>query len=163
MFPRKSVLARLVVGMLSLYLLLGCVLPPTTPPATLPAENPGEGATVNVAAMARLGETTQIEIQRFVETPSAGYESAATLTDTALIEQIVDTLDAALPLSPRASCVESYRLIFTLESGSVHTFGYLCEGSAENILRGDVPFLAEEDVQPPAQLRELIEQQLTAD
>lgn len=159
MFPRKSVLARLVVGILSLYLLLGCMLPPTNSPAS----SADEGVTVNVAAMARLGETTQIEIERFVETPSAGYARAAIITDAALIEQIVDTLDAALPLSPRASCVESYRLIFTLESGNTHTFGYLCEGSAENVLRGDVPFLAEDDVQPPTQLRELIEQQLTAD
>ncbi|MEZ4636256.1 MAG: hypothetical protein R2873_03275 [Caldilineaceae bacterium] len=165
-------MARIVVGALSIFLLLGCALPLPTPDTSSPptvtaaADDQTSGAedvTVNVAAMARLGETTQIEIERFVETPSAGYESVAVIDDVAVISAIVDTLDAALALQPRAMCVETYHLRFVLESGATHTFGYLCEGSTESVLRGDVPFLAESDVRPPDQLLQIIEQQVRAE
>ena len=172
MYTRKSVFAQFVVGALCLQLLLaGCTLPPPATEETSGAisgdVSGSQSATtqdvaVNVAAMARLGETTQIEIEQFVETPSAGYETVAIIEDEAVIEEIVDTLDAQLVLQPRATCIESYHLIFTLESGTVHTFSYLCEGTPDSVLRGDVPFLADGDVRPSAQLQAIIEQQIAA-
>ena len=176
MYTSKSTFSRFVVGVISLLLLTGCTLPSITPEsapsssnveATAPQSATGQPATgqditVNVAAMARLGETTQIKIEQFVETPSAGYETAAVIEDAVVIDEIVDLLDAPLALQPQATCVESYRLLFTLENGTVHTFNYLCAGTAENILRGDVPFLADGDVRPPERLQEIIEQQLAA-
>ncbi len=163
MQTRQRGAVRLLIGALSMVVLLGCVMPaPSSPAPAATSATTTSDVTVNVAAMARLGEATQIEIEQFVETPEAGYETAATVTDETVIQEIVSTLDEALPLSTRAPCVEQYRLTFTLSDGTTHTFGYMCQGGESSVLRGDVPFLEDGDVQPPDRLRQLIEAQISA-
>ena len=159
---RKTTVVALLLT--CLWLVSGCVLPPppsgTVPPPTPDGSGaPANGAAINVAALARLGETEQIEIEQLASDPNQGYQLAATIADPAIIDEFVDVLDTNLELGPRVTCLDQYRLRFTRTDGTVHEFGYFCEPDG-SFLHGDAPFLEGYDVQPPARLHELIQEQL---
>lgn len=109
--------------------------------------------TINLATMAELRNTTQIEVCRL---DCASYTPFLTIKDADLITALVKSLDTDIPLRPHARCPAVYQLHFTLRNGQHHYFGYTCEMMSPTFLRGNQEFWGGRDAIAPDAFNELL-------
>ena len=124
--------------------------------SSLPTEEPG----INVAALAGLTDTVQIEVLELDADSNTYAYRAAIGKPYLVVTQIVGALNTNLELMPRARRPAQYVLRFLLREGTVQEFGYT-PGDA-SFLRGDQEFWQGQDVRPSDRFGELIQAQLTS-
>ena len=139
------------------YVLSACV--PIVPGEGKPQIDLPSGS-VNVAQAANLTQTTEIDIGVFDTTAATPYPSAATVSDPAVIAEIVGLLDQEVPVGPAATCMEAYRLRFRLADGVVQEFDYFCEPDGSILSNDSVSELKGKSVQAPAELAVIIRKQI---
>ncbi len=152
-----TTMATLTLLILSIWLVATCT--PITPGEGKPQIDVASGS-INVTQAAHLEQTIEIDIGVFDPTAAAPYPSAATVTDSAVIAEIVDLLDQELPIGPAAACMEVFRLRFKLSDGSVQEFDYLCEPDGSVLSNDSVSDLKGKSVQAPAELALIIRGQI---
>ena len=109
-------------------------------------------ASLNLVALADLGQTTRIDVLRREDgndSTSAYFEELFTITEMETIHTIVEALDRDLDLKPRAQCPALYTLVFHLTDGRQQEFGYACEMASPSFLRGGQVFWQGLDVITP--------------
>jgi hypothetical protein len=112
---------------------------------------------INVVREAGLASTTAVEISELANKPDMDRLRQGVITDPATIEQMVKALDRRLPLGPLAQCPPTYRLRFRLADGRVEELDYFCQGGA-SFLRGSQPFWKQQEIRPPTEFDELMQQ-----
>lgn len=117
---------------------------------------------LNVVEAATLQDTVSIEIDEFLVggTEMSEHKFIVVISDPDVVMEIVSALDIALPLKPRAQCLERYRLRFILSDETVQEFGYSC-GASGDFLRGAQEFWRFQDVSPPDAFKRLIAEQIS--
>ena len=110
---------------------------------------------INVVREAGLASTVAVEISEQANKPGMDRLRQGTITDPAMIGQMVKALDQRLRLGPLAQCVPDYRLRFRLADGRAEEFDYFCEGGV-SFLRGSQPFWKQQEIRPPAEFDELM-------
>lgn len=152
----------MVLGLLlGALLLAGCgagvpaPLPTTAPwPTGLPL------TTVNVARAGGLARTTGIEV---LEQQGDGASTHwLTITDPALIGEIVAALDVELDLQPRERQLERYTIRFLQAGGRLAEVGYTPGAGPGAMLRGDGGYWYGQQVEPPPEFQRLMQEQLAA-
>ena len=136
--------------------------------ATAPSE-------VNVVVEAELTQTVRIEpfetVTEAVSPEAAGTPAVVqaqvlhrlTVTDPEIVAQVVGTLDAVVPLGPRARAATPYVLQFHLEDGTMRSLGYARAGEQPAVLRVDqLRCFKRQDARPPAQFEALVIELLAA-
>ena len=124
------------------------------------------GASINLAALADLDQTTSIDVLRREDgddCTSANCVDLFTITDTETINSLVQALDRDLYLRPRDQCPALYLLVFHLTDGRQHEIGYACEMASPSFLRGGQVFWQGQDVIAPDSFNRVISAYLTED
>ncbi len=119
---------------------------------------------INVVEQAGLIHTVKIEILELDLEPTSTtidqYVHRLTITNPQVIDQIVAALDMDLQLGPRARCPAQYRLHFHMDDGTMEPLGYACNSENLSFLRGEQNFWQGQDVMPPTQFNEFIQEQV---
>lgn len=120
------------------------------------------GQSINLTEAAGLTDTVAIEIVMLPEPDQpadAPEELIAEIGADEQVRQLIAALDTDLPLTPRALCLERYRLRFVQPDGEVVSFGYSCNGD-EAFLRGDQGYWRGMDVLPPSDFEAVLSEYL---
>jgi len=139
--------SHLLVGLLLLLWLVGCT------PVALPA--PADAATMNLAQVADLATTTQVEI-RTLDEASDTYLPTSTISDPAVLAPLIEALNQPLLLQPALFCRAQYELVFQLADGKALTFNYGCVAETGSYLQGGETPLQDQAIEPPAAFQALI-------
>jgi putative hemolysin len=126
------------------------------------AQEPAPGQSLNPVAQANLRGTQRIEVLLQTYSKEGGIAQAsvqplADINDPATVAAIVASLDAELPLGPRARCMANGALVFYRPDGSTYYMGYGCELESATFLRGDEGYWQGQDALAPPALRELVQ------
>ncbi len=143
------------IPVMSLLLILGAVI--------VSACTLAQGARINPVEQASLRDTVKIEVMEFDPDRAEGaspYVQLLTITDTQVLDPLLDALDTNLRVALKVACIPEYELYFHLQDGTVHEFGYSCHGAT--FIRGKQGFLEGEDYDPPKQFNALLQEQLAA-
>jgi hypothetical protein len=139
----------------SLILVLGTVI--------MSACAPIQGERINPVEQASLRGTVKIEVMEFDPDRAEGtfpYVQLLTITNTQILDQLLDALDANLQTTLKVECIPEYELHFYLRDGTVQEFGYSCYGAT--FIRGQQGFWEGEDYAPPERFDALLQEQLAA-
>jgi hypothetical protein len=120
-----------------------------------------QGERINPVEQASLRDTVRIEVMAFDPDRAEGtspYVQLLTITDTQLLDQLLDALDANLHATLKVACIPEYELYFHLQDGTVQKFGYSCHGAS--FIRGEQGFWEGEDYDPPERFDTLLQEQL---
>lgn len=153
---RISLLGSVMV-LFSLVLATGCLFPLIEPVAE---EADRTETTLNLVAAAHLSRTIAVEILERDETMPAFYVYRQTITDPAIITQLVAALDVKLPGEGRAQCPAFYKLRFQLADGTSQEIAYACEHATPAFLHGTQAFWEGQAVIAPDEFNRVIEAQL---
>ena len=141
------------IPIMSLLLVLGTLI--------MSACAPTQGERINPVEQANLRDTVKIEVMAFDPDRAEGtspYVQLLTITDTQILDQLLDALDTNLQVALKVACIPEYELYFHLQDGTVQEFVYSCHGAA--FIRGEQGFWEGEDYAPSEQSDALIEEQL---
>jgi putative hemolysin len=107
-----------------------------------PGDQPvAQGDAANLVAQAGLEETTEIQVFEPAEDLPGMFVYRMTIANPALIDRLVDALDADLSLADtHEEHPAHYRLAFHLTDGSVQTFDYSCQMATPAFLHGEQAF-----------------------
>jgi hypothetical protein len=122
-----------------------------------------QGERINPVEQASLRDTVKIEVMAFDPDRAEGtspYVQLLTITNTQILDQLVDALDANLQVALKVQCIPEYELHFHLHDGTVQEFGYSCYGAT--FIRGQQGFWEGEDYDPPKRFDALLQEQLAA-
>jgi hypothetical protein len=122
-----------------------------------------QGERINPVEQASLRDTVKIEVMAFDPDRAEGtspYVQLLTITDTQILDQLLDALDADLQVTLKVQCIPEYELHFHLQDGTVQEFGYSCHGAT--FIRGEQGFWEGEDYDPPERFETLLQEQLAA-
>jgi hypothetical protein len=140
---------------MSLILVLGTLI--------MSACAPIQGERINPVEQASLRDTVKIEVMEFDPDRAEGtspYVQLLTITDTRILDQLLDALDANLQVALKVECIPEYELHFHLQDGTVQEFGYSYHGAT--FIRGEQGFWEGEDYDPPERFDALLQEQLAA-
>lgn len=154
---KRISLLESVMILFSLVLATGCLFPLIEPVAE---EADRAAATLNLVAAAHLSRTIAVEILERDETMPAFYVYRQTITDPAIIAQLVTALDVKLPGEGRAQCPAFYKLRFQLADGTSQEIAYTCEHATPAFLHGTQAFWEGQAVIAPDEFNRVIEAQL---
>jgi hypothetical protein len=118
---------------------------------------------INPVEQANLRDTVKIEVMAFdpdVAETTSPYVQLLTITDTQVLDQLLDALDTDLQVALKVACIPEYELHFHLQDGTVQEFGYSCHGAP--FIRGKQDFWQGEDYVPAERFDTLLEEQLAA-
>ena len=141
------------IPIMSLLLVLGTLI--------MSACAPTQGERINPVEQANLRDTVKIEVMAFDPDRAEGtspYVQLLTITDTQILDQLLDALDTNLQVALKVACIPEYELYFHLQDGTVQEFGYSCHGAA--FIRGEQGFWKGEDYDPPERFDTLLQEQL---
>lgn len=122
-----------------------------------------QGERINPVEQASLRDTVKIEVMEFDPDGAEGtspYVQLLTITNTQILDQLLDALDANLQAALKVQCIPEYELYFHLQDGTVQKFGYSCYGVT--FIRGEQGFWEGEDHDPPKRFDALLQEQLAA-
>jgi putative hemolysin len=125
-------------------------------------EPPAPGQSLNPVAGADLVDVQRIEVLVQTHTQKDGVaettiQPLADIRDPATVAEIVASLNAELPLGPRARCIANVVLVFYRADGSTYNMGCGCELENATFLRGDEPYWQGQDAIAPPGFHELIQ------
>lgn len=109
-----------------------------------PAQIP---VSINLLKAAQFSEVVRIEIfnQNLAE-DSAEVNSIRVIDDFEIIEQVLLAMSGEYPLAERARCPVDYFISFTMDDDRTVTFGFMCPGDENGILRGDQEYFFDRDI-----------------
>jgi len=154
---KRISLLESVMILFSLVLATGCLFPLIEPVAE---EADRAAATLNLVAAAHLSRTIAVEILERDETMPAFYVYRQTITDPAIIAQLVTALDVKLPGEGHVQCPAFYKLRFQLADGTSQEIAYACEHATPAFLHGTQAFWEGQAVIAPDEFNRVIEAQL---
>jgi hypothetical protein len=140
---------------MSLFLVLGTLI------MSACAVTPGQR--INPVEQASLRDTVKIEVMEFDPDRAEGtspYVQLLTITDTQILDQLLDVLDTNIEVTLKVECIPEYELHFHLQDDTVQEFGYSCHGAT--FIRGAQGFWEGEDYYPLARFDRLLQEQLAA-
>jgi hypothetical protein len=144
---------RTRISIVSLFLVLGTLI--------MSACAVTQGERIIPVEQASLRDTVKIEVMEFdpdsAQTASP-YVQLLTITDTQILDQLLDALDTDLQVALKVECIPEYELHFHLQDGTVQPFGYSCYGAS--FIRGKQDFWQGEDYDPPERFDTLLQEQL---
>ena len=121
------------------------------------------GQRINPVEQASLRDAVKIEVMAFDPDRGEGispYVQLLTISDTQILDQLLDALDANLQVTLKVQCIPEYELHFHLHDGTVQEFGYSCHGAT--FIRGEQGFWEGEDYDPPERFDALLQARLAA-
>ena len=91
--------------------------------------------TVNVTRALGLGDALGVTVLRRQGEPPE-FKEIAGITDAAETARFTSSLDQAMTLTPRTSCLPIFRVVFHFAAGRTDTFETICAGDIEMITGG---------------------------
>jgi hypothetical protein len=145
---------RTRISVVSLFLVLGNLI--------MSACAVTRGERVNPVEQANLRDTVKIEVLELNtwEPADEPYVHQLTISDSGILDGLIDALDTNLPVALKVACIPEYELRFHLADGTLQTFGYSCYGAS--FIRGKQTFWQGEDYYPAERFDTLLQEQLAA-